>query len=135
MGIISVVLFVIPLFLQHKTADYMVIREKRIMVNGQTSLGGFSCNYTLSEQNDTLFIDNEAKNPYCFSIPVEAFSCGNFLLNRDFQFTLKAEEYPEVMVKVLQLEADKTGSLVGSIELSLVGKKKVLKNNLRAGEP
>src|SRR5690554_2014370 len=128
MNSISVVLFLITLFAQHKEADYLVITEKSITVNGNTSLGGFNCNYKLSGQSDTLFIDKITANPYCFSIPVQAFSCGNFLLNRDFQFTLKAEEYPEIMVKVLSLAPDKPGVLTGNVELVLVGKTKILEN-------
>lgn len=128
MNLISVVLLLITLFAPHKEASHLVILEKSITVNGNTSLGGFNCSYKLSGQSDTLFIDKRGYNPYCFSIPVKEFACGNFLLNKDFQYTLKAAEYPEIAVKVLSLQPDdKPGVFMGNVELALVGKTKILK--------
>lgn len=66
--------------------------------------------------------------PYCFSLPVAAFQCGNFLLNRDYQRTLKAKEYPEIAVQVLSLKENEGGGLTGKIKLYLVGKSKTLDN-------
>lgn len=125
MNLLSVILFWTTLFAA--SIDYLVICEKKITVNGNTSLGGFNCKYNVPQQNDTLFIANMTSNPYCFAIPVASFACGNFLLNRDFQYTLKAEEYPEITVKVLSLSKQQSG-LKGNIELSLVGKTKLLKD-------
>lgn len=125
MNLLGVILFWTTLFAA--STDYLVITEKKITVNGNTSLGGFNCKYNVPQQNDTLFIANMTANPYCFAIPVESFACGNFLLNRDFQYTLKAEEYPEITVKVLSLKRQQS-SLIGNIELSLVGKTKLLKD-------
>lgn len=123
---ISVVLFLISFIMQPAASPYMVIKEKSITVDGNTSIGGFSCTYNLSGQSDTLFINNLAEAPFCFSLPVPAFKCGNFLLNRDFQHTLKADEYPEISVEVLSLVQNVKGDYTGKIKLNLVGKFKYL---------
>ena len=108
--------------------SYLIIQEKSITINGNTSIGGFSCDYELSGKDDTLFIKKLSSYPYSFSIPVEAFQCGNFLLNKDFQTTLKAKEYPQASVQVLSLKEKGDGTLRGTINLTLVGKSKKLEN-------
>ena len=126
MSLISVILLLISLTEPVKTESCLVIQKRSITINGDTSLGGFSCDYEISGVNDTLYFDNLPSSPYSFTIPVEAFKCGNFLLNRDFRSTLKADEYPKVTVQVLSLEEKNKGFLTGCIKLSLVGKYKTL---------
>ena len=114
-------------FLMSSEAEpYLIIQEKRITVNGNTSIGSFSCDYGVSGKNDLLFINKLASSPYSFSVPVDAFRCGNFLLNRDFRATLKAKEYPEISVQVLKLNKDKKNTFRGTIKLFLVGKSKTI---------
>lgn len=125
---ISVALFLISFIMQSAASPYMVIKEKSITVDGNTSIGGFSCTYNLAGQSDTLFINKLAETPFCFSLPVPAFKCGNFLLNRDFQHTLKADEYPEISVEVLTLDKKGNGNFTGKIKLNLVGKYKYLED-------
>lgn len=125
---ISVVLLLMSFIMQHEASPYMVIKEKSITVDGNTSIGGFSCTYNLAGQSDTLFINNLDEIPFCFSLPVPDFKCGNFMLNKDFQRTLKSEEYPEISVEVLSLVQNKKGDFTGKIKLNLVGKFKYLED-------
>lgn len=126
MNILSVILLLISLTGPAKTESCLVIQKRSITIDGDTSLGRFSCDYEISGVNDTLYFDNLPSSPYSFAIPVEAFKCGNFLLNRDFRSTLKADEYPKVTVQVQSLEEKGKGLLTGCIKLSLVGKYKTL---------
>ncbi|MBL6446032.1 YceI family protein [Fulvivirga sp. 29W222] len=126
MSILSIILLLISLTEPAKTESCLVIEKRSITINGDTSLGGFSCGYEVSGVNDTLYMNNLPYSPYSFTIPVEAFKCGNFLLNRDFRATLKAEEYPKVTVQVQSLQEQGKGLLTGCIKLSLVGKYKTL---------
>jgi len=107
---------------------FLIIEGKSITVTGNTSLGGFTCDYTIAEKNDTLFIGQLPFSPYNFSIPVKEFQCGNFLLNRDFQHTLKEKEYPKVSVQVLNLVQNGPDAYTGTIMLCLVDKFKKFKN-------
>ncbi|UII30487.1 hypothetical protein LVD17_19535 [Fulvivirga ulvae] len=126
MNILSVILLLVSLTGPVGTESCLVIQKRSITINGDTSLGGFSCDYEISGVNDTLYFDNLPFSPYSFTIPVEAFRCGNFLLNRDFRSTLKADEYPKVTVQVQSLEEKDKGLLTGCIKLLLVGKYKTL---------
>lgn len=128
MNILSVVLLGLIMFLQPKYESYLIISGKSIQVDGQTSIGGFSCNYNTSGQNDTLFLNGRDGNPYHFKLYVPKFQCGNYFLNKDFQSTLKADQYPDITLKVSQLKKTAKGEIIGRVNLQLVGKTKVLDN-------
>ncbi len=84
-----------------------VITSKSITVAGETSFGGFSCGYAINGLLDTLHLSSADKLD--FDIPVEAFSCGNFMLNRDFRQTLKASEHPKANVEARDFTPNSEG--------------------------
>jgi hypothetical protein len=101
----------------------VIVTKKTITVSGQTSIGGFSCDYSKTGLKDTLFIDfvGTAKE-MVFDIPVRDFSCGNFLINRDFRNTIKSDKYPSARVKVQNLKSN-YGHYTCDLSVTLVGKK------------
>lgn len=100
----------------------LVITQQRIIVSGYTSLGKFNCDFSRVGK-DTLDLNTTGElNRLEFSIPVKNFSCGNFLLNNDFRSTLKANEYPNALVKVFNFRR-KSGKVYCSLVLDLVGKR------------
>lgn len=110
--------------------SFLVICGKQITVNGETNIGSFSCHYTIHEPNDTLFLSQQLTEGkrFAFSLEVPDFSCGNFLLNKDFQETLCADQYPEITIKVLKIYKSQLRGFRGDVELNMVGKEKVLKD-------
>lgn len=101
----------------------VIVTQKVITVSGQTSIGGFNCDYAKNGLKDTLYIDyDDSKKELIFDIPVQDFSCGNFLLNRDFRKTIKAEQYPTAKVKVSNLQSN-YGHYTCDLSVDLVGKK------------
>lgn len=103
--------------------NHLVIKEKEITVSGNTSFGKFECTYYVNTINDTLsFSNNFSTDQFQFEIPVGEFACGNFLLNRDFKKTIKAEDYPKAHVKVANLSR-RNNRYTCDLYLELVGKK------------
>jgi hypothetical protein len=101
----------------------VIVTKKKITVSGQTSIGGFSCDYSKDGLKDTLFIDVEGTaKEMIFDIPVRDFSCGNFLLNRDFRNTIKSEKFPTAKVKVSNIRSN-YGHYTCDLSVTLVGKK------------
>jgi hypothetical protein len=101
---------------------YLLINQQQITVSGNTSLGGFDCKYTKSKLQDTLVFDGSRKQKVMrFLIPVEEFSCGSFLINRDFKSTIKADEYPHAEVQVKNFR-DENGYFKCDLSVNLVGK-------------
>jgi hypothetical protein len=116
--------FLLLLFLpKNEDSNYLIVQEKKITVLGNTSLGKFSCSYNFSELNDTLFINSNAPD-YDLMIPVQNFDCGNFLLTKDFRNTLKVNEFPQIKVKVLNIQSYSNGTMEGALEIILTGKTK-----------
>jgi hypothetical protein len=107
----------------YKEEREVIVTQKMITVSGQTSIGGFNCDYQKNGLKDTLYIDHsQKKKELIFEIPVRDFSCGNFLLNRDFRNTIKAEEYPTAKVKVNNLISS-YGNYSCDLHVEIVGKK------------
>lgn len=100
----------------------VIVTKKVITVSGQTSIGGFNCDYAKNGLKDTLYIDfDKSGKELVFDIPVNDFSCGNFLLNRDFRKTIKAEKYPSARVKVGNLQSN-YGHYTCDLNVNIVGK-------------
>jgi hypothetical protein len=106
--------------------EVLIVREKTVTVRGNTSFGKFNCSLNKVNTCDTLFLGKTHK-PYGFILPVKSFGCGNFLLNRDFQNTLKADKHPEIMVEVLSLNQVRN-QYHGNLKLKLAGATKMLYN-------
>jgi len=109
---------------------FLSIQGQRVTVSGQTSVGGFRC--TLEKETEATKIALQGSSGsgaalLYLTLPVKAFSCGNFLLNRDFQKTLKMEQHPHIRVEVLRLQAN-GAHFIGKLDLTVAGTKKKLDN-------
>ncbi len=121
--IIAVILFSFA-----PTNETLVITEKQIKVSGVTSIGKFTCDYCLDDMKDTLISNRTNRSGTLqFTIPVDEFSCGNFMLNKDFRKTLKSEEYPTARVQVSNLVKKDNGYFC-HLKLQIVGKELVFEN-------
>ena len=107
--------------------EALVIDQTEIIVKGKTTIGSFECSYESQVKRDTLFFNpiSTEVNSLDFEIPVNAFGCGNFLLNSDFRKTLKAEKHPICLVAVSNLQRG-SQMIFGDIFLQMAGKDHVL---------
>ena len=107
---------------------FLVVWGERIKVQAATSLGAINCSYSCNRQGDTLYLNRTVvpADRLVLSLPVKEFGCGNMLLTRDFQRTLKSGNYPMVRVEVLELVQDGQRYL-GKLRLQLAGKTQVLR--------
>lgn len=107
----------------YKEEKEVIVTRKKITVSGQTSIGGFNCEYAKNSLKDTLFIDTPLRSKdLVFDVPVNDFSCGNFLLNRDFRKTIKAEQFPHAKVRVRNLKSN-YGHYSCDLTVDIVGKR------------
>lgn len=103
--------------------DYVLLNSKEFKVKGETSVGKFSCKYSLTTK-DTLFL-NQTKG-LADKIPVNDFRCGNFLLNRDFRKTLKARDFPDASFILSHIEKENDRYLY-DLTVLIAGEEKTLK--------
>jgi len=108
--------------LSSKAQDFQVITGKSVNIDGVTSFGKFACFYEEEQQTDTLVINGLSEKPVLdISLPVNEFGCGNKMLTRDFNKTLKSKDYPFISVVVDEF-IHKEGNYFSSLELDIVGK-------------
>lgn len=111
------------LWMKGENPSELIITKQKITVSGQTSFGGFNCDYTQVGLKDTLVLNAQGiQKAMRFQIPVRDFSCGNFLLNKDFRSTIKAEKYPVCEVQVGNFKTQ-NGEILCDMTVLLVGKK------------
>lgn len=104
--------------------NFQVVTGKSVIIDGVTSFGKFACNYHTSSEKDTLSFDIKTTHgtPVMdINLPVNQFGCGHKMLDRDFNKTLRSEDYPFIHVLVEQFfkEGD---AYFSSLRLKLVGK-------------
>lgn len=109
-----------------QSQDYMVVTGKSVIINGTTTIGKFTCDLEQESKSDTVIFhqDHSVENhPPVLDIALEVkkFGCGNKMLNKDFNHTLKSTEYPHIRVVVDHFyhEGDRYYS---SLRLKLAGK-------------
>lgn len=111
------------LWMKGENPSELIITKQKITVSGQTSFGAFDCDYTQVGLKDTLVLNARGiQKAMRFQIPVRDFSCGNFLLNKDFRSTIKAEKYPVCEVQVGNFKTQ-NGEILCDMTVLLVGKK------------
>ncbi len=121
-------IIIVILFSFAPTNELLVITEKQVKVSGVTSIGKFTCDYCIDDMKDTLISNRTNRSGTLqFTIPVDDFSCGNFMLNKDFRKTLKSDEYPSAKVKVSNLVKKENGYFC-HLRLQIVGKELIFEN-------
>ncbi|MGL2994275.1 hypothetical protein [Flavobacterium sp. TSSA_36] len=71
----------------------LIINKIEITINGQSTVGKYSCGTTFYK-NDTLVLNVAQKNSLKAEIPMVKFDCGNKIMTKDLQGTVKADQFP-----------------------------------------
>ncbi|MDO5608021.1 MAG: hypothetical protein Q4G08_06150 [Capnocytophaga sp.] len=107
--------------------EYIVVEKRSFSVDVSTSFGDFNCEYQL-QTKDTLFFQSSGKLSRAeYAIPIKAFKCGNFILNTDFQKTLKADTYPITSIILSDWVPHPNGYRC-KVHLNIVGKELFFSN-------
>ena len=107
-----------------KAQDFHVVTGKSVIIDGVTSFGRFACDYQTHNEVDTIHFESPVlrTSPVLdINLPVDEFGCGNKMLNRDFNKTLQADDYPYIHVLVERFFKEGE-SYFSSLRLKLVGK-------------
>lgn len=87
-----------------------IAEESHLVINGHTNVNSFSCGYDGNFYPDTLSVSTvatsgclELKNAE-IKLKTSYFDCSNKLMNPDFQNLLKADQYPFIKIKVIEID-------------------------------
>lgn len=88
--------------------SYSLVQGSRVSIQGSTNVNEFSCfsQQTYDRHSASLLI-NELKNNITFhhlilNIKTQSLECGNQVMNRNLFQTLGGEEYPFIIVELVQ---------------------------------
>jgi hypothetical protein len=92
-----------------KNYQVRIAQESYLVINGLTNLNEFACNYLGGFYQDTLTIDavpvgNQLQlNNAVLKLRTTGFDCKNYQMNLDFKDLLQADQYPYIIIRVLNI--------------------------------
>ncbi|MEP7143035.1 MAG: hypothetical protein ABI707_09200 [Ferruginibacter sp.] len=115
-----------------KTVKWAVQKTSTIRIDGSTNINDFGCDITGYYQPDTIVCSEENAVSKLVTlngvlqIDISKFDCHNKMLTRDLRKTLKADEYPKLVIHFLSLERapliqNNKDFLRGWVEIELAG--------------
>jgi hypothetical protein len=118
----------------HKTKliKWAVQKTSTIRIAGSTNINNFGCDITGYYQPDTIYCSEENAISKLvilngdLQVDILKFDCHNRMLTGDLRKTLKADEYPTLIIRFLSLERapvihDSKDFLRGWVEVELAG--------------
>ncbi len=118
-----------------KLIKWAVQKSSTIRIQGSTNVNSFGCDIAGYYQPDTIYCSEEitASQPVTLNgnlqLDIRSFDCHNKMLTSDLRKTLKASEYPTLVIRFLSLErapaiCGNKDSLNGWVEIELAGIRK-----------
>lgn len=113
------------------TERWIVDASSELIIRGTTNVNEFVCRTDCYDVRDTVELLRADKDrPIIFSksvmvIPVASFRCGNDMITKDFQETLKSERFPNLSVRFVSIDESapslRPGVVAGLVEITLAG--------------
>ncbi|RZJ79403.1 MAG: YceI family protein [Flavobacterium sp.] len=109
---------------------WIISEHSNLSVNGTTNVGKFSCKINEYAKTDTVVIAQDRSDKIILTgavnIEVLNFSCSNFMMTRELRKTLKADQFPHLIVKFLSLKEianpnQKVSTVCGNVEITIAG--------------
>lgn len=112
-----------------KNTSVVITPKSKLVVKGKTNVNTFDCAFNIQELKNPIPVFFEIKNNKMVFSKTElvlenaCFDCGNKGINKDFQELLKSKKYPQIFLKLNELEKiDKKDSfLQATIQLEIAG--------------
>lgn len=90
-----------PNFLADDTT--LVINKIKLEITGISTVGKYNCSNTFSII-DTIYINSTKKNAFSTEIKMSNFDCGNKIMTKDLQGTVKAKKFPNSTVVITDIK-------------------------------
>ncbi len=125
----------------YKNYHVQIAEDSHLVINGHTNINSFSCGYNGDFYKDTLSVNAISNGDHLklinaqLKLRTELFDCQNKLMNPDFQKLLQSDEYPFILIKVLEVNKNKkdvrnflvndrnSNTVLLNVEITLAGRK------------
>ncbi len=105
-----------------------VISSNHLIIHGKTNINQFNCQY-FEPIKDSMIIevgqhaDFFSLHGAIMKLQTNSFNCGNAMMNKDFKELLKSDDFPEIIVRLLEFRLSKPdrptiGTLTAEFELA-----------------
>jgi hypothetical protein len=84
-----------PTFLEDDTV--IIINKIKIEITGTSTVGKYNCS-NLFTTKDTVYLNSIKKNIFNAEIKMSNFDCGNKIMTKDLQGTVKVKQFPNSTV-------------------------------------
>jgi len=89
-----------PIFLPDDSV--LVITKIKIEITGNSTVGKYNCsNYFIKK--DTVYLNSTKKNVFNTEIKMSNFDCGNKIMTKDLQGTVKINQFPNSTVCIREI--------------------------------
>ncbi len=85
----------------------LIINKIEIKISGTSTVGKYNCSNTFYKR-DTIVLNLNKKNSLNADIPMLNFDCGNRIMTKDLQSTVKCKEFPNSHVTITDIKAFST---------------------------
>jgi len=82
----------------------VVINKIKIEITGLSTVGKYNCSNTFSIK-DTVYVNSNKKNIFNTDIKMSNFDCGNKIMTKDLQGTVKVKKFPNSTVSISDIKA------------------------------
>ncbi|MBD0278122.1 MAG: YceI family protein [Bacteroidota bacterium] len=98
------------LYFQHNYTNatkWVIISGCSLKVDGSTNINNFSCAIANYSTPDTILVFRNGNQPVLFNgnirLPVQNFDCHNPVMTADLRKTLKAKEFPQLIIRFISM--------------------------------
>ena len=113
-----------------KVVHWVIQKKSTLRVDGKSNINSFTCNIIEYNKNDTITSVAGSAKPVKLTgkmqMEILSFNCHSRMITKDLRKTLKAEEYPKMIIRFLSLQSmpalnDKKELIKGWVEVELAG--------------
>ncbi|MEM0575106.1 hypothetical protein [Flavobacterium polysaccharolyticum] len=88
----------------HSYDSSLIINKIEINITGLSTVGKYNCSTTFFKK-DTIILNVTNKNCIKAEIPMVKFDCGNRIMTKDLQSTVKTTQFPSSFVTITDIKA------------------------------
>lgn len=111
--------------------DIEIFPDSYLEIRGQSNINSFTCTFDskllqreqqvkiVPKENQLFFINTN------LSLPSLYFDCGNRGINRDFKDLVKADEFPEISIRLLDIDDRTKENITARVLITIAGEAKI----------
>ncbi|APG59129.1 YceI family protein [Christiangramia salexigens] len=110
-----------------QTETFLILPESELIIAGSTNVNKFDCKFNIDLISGYMTVEYaEESNCIRFSnldlnLLTEGFDCGNKRMNSDFQHLLMSDKFPEIQIRISEIQLISDEYLKTFISVRLAG--------------